>query len=597
MLLLQVSIVSSHVLKSAVLVLLFGLAAFGQLVPNRYTLLLEDPPVAARLARRAEMQSAAAIGFRQEVERRQAAIIGELRARRIHVTGSVSTLLNAVFVTASPDRVAELRGIPGVSAVRPMRRFKPLLNRAVQLMNAPAAWALLGGMEKAGQGVKIAILDSGIDQNHPAFQDPSLPMPAGFPKCTEGHPEDCAFTNNKVIVARSYVRDIAQAYVTDPRNPAAQSIPDDYSPRDREGHGTAVASAAAGYTNTGTVTFTGMAPKAYLGNYKLTGSPLVNDGPTDEVMIRVVEDAFRDGMDIASLSWGGPALSGALDTGAQCGAPTGAACDPVAMAYEAAARAGMAVIAAAGNEGEAAYFNGGQYPNFNSIASPATAPSVITVGATTNSHVMTPSVSVEGPNAPAGLKGMPAQVTDALPSPSYYGANSAPLVDVAQLGDDGRACAPLPAASLDGRFALIQAGGCGMKTKGGNAQAAGAVGAVIYVDGGVPRFPVVGLDFVGPVVVISNPDGAALKDYIAANPGPLVTIDAAGVETDLGGYVQTLGLSPAASNQLASYSSAGPAPDGSIKPDLAATGGFDASLAYSFGLYLAAQSYDPNGAL
>jgi uncharacterized protein (TIGR03437 family) len=102
--------------------------------------------------------------------------------------------------------------------------------------------------------------------------------------------------------------------------------------------------------------------------------------------------------------------------------------------------------------------------------------------------------------------------------------------------------------------------------------------------------------------MISNSAGVALKSYIDANPGQVVTIDAAGTETDLTTYIaqmllQGIPLAPAAANQLASYSSFGPTPDGAIKPDLLAVGGFDGSLAYSYGLYVAAQNYDQNGDL
>ena len=148
------------------------------------------------------------------------------------------------------------------------------LNRATQLVNAPAAWTALGGVQNAGAGIKIAIIDTGIDQTHPAFQDSSLAMPAGYPICSGS---DCAFTSNKVIVARSYVRLVAAG--SDPQNPAADSRPDDYSPRDRIGHGTAVASCAAGMPTLSPagLTLTGVAPKAYLGNYKVFGSPEVNE--------------------------------------------------------------------------------------------------------------------------------------------------------------------------------------------------------------------------------------------------------------------------------------------------------------------------------
>ena len=131
-------------------------------------------------------------------------------------------------------------------------------------------------------------------------------------------------------------------------------------------------------------------------------------------------------MDVVSLSFGGFALTAALDTGAVCGVAAGVACDPVATAYEAAAKAGMIVVVAAGNAGNEAFFNGGQYPYFDSISSPGTAPSVITVGASTNTHVMTPGVSVNAANAPVRLKGMVAEVTDANFVPSQVGANFEP---------------------------------------------------------------------------------------------------------------------------------------------------------------------------
>src|SRR5579864_1271105 len=288
--------------RSAVLLCVLAGGIFAQNAPNRYALILEDPPVSQRFATRDAIESTAAVTYRQQIEARQQRLRQELNARNIPITGSVSMLSNAIFVTAPPARVDELKGLPGVKGVVPLRRYHLNLNRATQLMNAPAAWNALGGMQNAGAGMKIAILDTGIDQTHPAFQDNSLPMPAGYPICNGS---DCAFTSNKVIVARSYVRELAAG--SDPNNPAADSRPDDYSPRDRTGHGTATASCAAAISNIGPagLSISGMAPKAYLGNYKIFGSPTVNDGAPDDVIIMALEDALKDHMDVASLSLGG----------------------------------------------------------------------------------------------------------------------------------------------------------------------------------------------------------------------------------------------------------------------------------------------------
>jgi minor extracellular serine protease Vpr len=599
---------AASLLYRCIPVILCALPAFAQFVPNRYILLLEDPPVASRFETRAQMQSAAGVQYRNQIEARQRAVLGELASRNIPVTGRVSTLLNAIFVIAPVSRISEMLAIPGVAAVRPMRRYHAALNRATQLMNAPAAWnsPAIGGQGNAGKGMKIAILDTGIDQTHPAFQDSSLSMPTGFPICTYGHPEDCAFTNSKVIVARSYVRQLAGFTSKDPKNlPDDTSVqpdpkvsqPDDYSPRDHVGHGTATASAAAANQNTGTVQFTGMAPKAYLGNYKIQGSPDVNDGASEGVMIKAIEDALNDGMDVASVSFGGQAFTGPLDTGAACGLPAGQPCDPMAVAYEAAVKAGMVVVVAAGNHGSDAVAAGGFYPYFNSMNSPSTAPSVISVGATTNSHALTPTVSVNSASAPSNVKSLAALPGDSFFFPSVLGASAAPLVDVTQLGNDGLACTALPAGSLNNAYALIERGTCNFSNKATNAMVAGAVGIVFYMADSSPTISPGGLGnigFQGPAVMISNADGVNLKNYIDANSNQSVTIDLAGMEMDLSSFDTAFQVTPPlAANQVASYSSFGPAPDGSLKPDIVATGGLDGSLAPAAGMYVAAQNYDP----
>src|ERR1035441_6158135 len=206
--------------------------SFGQYARNRYALILQDEPVASRFTTRARMHTAAADGYRRQLAQRQSAVRQELERRGVPIISSVSETLNAIFVSAPAERVAELAAIPGVLGVRPLRQMHLTLNKATQVMNAPAAWNLVGGQSKAGAGIKIGILDTGIDQNHPAFQDSSLAFPTGFPKCS-GSPDACSYTNPKVIVARSYVSQIVVGNESDPNNPAVDSTPDDYSPRDR----------------------------------------------------------------------------------------------------------------------------------------------------------------------------------------------------------------------------------------------------------------------------------------------------------------------------------------------------------------------------
>ena len=544
-------------------------AAFAQTAHNRYALILEDPPVSERFATRAASESIAGKSYRQQIEAKQQRLREALSSLNIPVTGSVTTLTNAIFVTAPKERVDELKSLPGVKGVVPLRRYHLNLNRANQLLNAPAAWNALGGMQNAGAGMKIAIIDTGIEQTHPAFQDGSLAMPAGFPVCNV---TDCAsFTNNKVIVARSYVRQLAAG--SDPNNPAADSRPDDYSPRDRSGHGTATASCAAAASTITVAGFaiSGIAPKAYLGNYKIFGSPAVNDSATDDVIIMALEDALSDHMDVASLSLGSPAFTGPLDTGAACGNATGVPCDLIPPVVESAAKAGMVVVIAAGNEGDTGFIT----PTLGTISSPGDSPSAIAVGATTNSHFMSEGVEVPGPGVPSNLQLMVGRFGNGN---SPIGAMASPLVDVTKLGDDGLACSALPAGSLNGAFALIERGTCNFSVKAINAQNAGATGVIFYM---ADQTPLVTFDQGSAsilAIIISNSNGVALKSFIDSNPGHTVYIDGAAFEQTTTAF-----------DLLTSFSSLGPTTgDNALKPDLVAVGQ---------DVYMAFESYDTLGDL
>ncbi|HUK17698.1 MAG TPA: S8 family serine peptidase [Bryobacteraceae bacterium] len=559
----------------------------SQFIPNHYTLILADPPVAERFTSRDALETAQADSYRRQIETAQAAVKSEVAARNFQVLGSVSEVLNAVFVAAPASRLADLQSIPGVARVVPARKMKINLNRATTLANAPAAWTAVGGQSKAGAGIKIGIIDTGIDQTHPALQDSSLSTPSGFPK------GDSNFTTNKVIVARSYVSMLSDTNPTD-------SYPDDFTARDRQGHGTFNAIVAAG-NSTGTpaaataggpITISGMAPKAWLGNYKVEGSPGVQEFASDQNLIAAVNDAVKDGMDVISCSIGGSTLSDA-------------ASDPLAAAFEAATKSAVVVVAA-GDGGADSYNNGYQYPGFNTIISPGNAPDAISVGATINSHVLQASVSVNASSAPSNLKGIAGAYGDSYFYPSTFGASQAPLVDITKLGNDGTACAALPANSLTGSYALILRGNCTFDTKALNTQNAGAIGFIYYMaDSSTPINPE-GINEYGPSVMISNSDGLNLKNYIDSNPGALVTVDLNGIEQELTAWSTLWGFSPAvAANQFASYSSMGPTPDGQLKPDMVATGGLDPELGSDpndpylpapNGMYSGSQNYDPNQA-
>lgn len=496
---------------------------------------------------------------RARVESAQQQLRGELSRRHIAVSGAAHTLLNAVFVRVPRTQATQLRSLPGVKHVVWLPPLKRHLNVAVNLLNVPQAWsALQGGMGNAGAGVKIAIIDSGIDDTHPAFQN-SLRPPDGYPL------GDTAYTNGKIIVARSYQPMFA--------------VPDDPTPRDRSGHGTALAMIAAGQTNTGPLaTITGVAPKAWIGNYKIFGTPGVNDNATYSALIQAMEDAIADGMDVAVLAFGSPALNEPLLTDTACaqsGVPSAYQydCDIPAQVVENAMASGLTVVVSAGNDAQASY----SPPALASIDSPGTAPSAITVGAVTNAHTMYASVELPGSNIPSNLRVMDARVGDGVKLPAPLTAS---LQDVTGADSSGLACSALPGGAFTGAIVLIARGTCDFSTKINNAQQAGAVGVVLYQDAAHPDdppFSTLGAENTGiPAMMIYNSAGVALHSYLASNSGVKAILDPA------------LHLENIISNVLTDTTSRGPSIDFSIKPDL---------LAVGQGIYTATERQDPSGDL
>lgn len=527
---------------------------------RRYAVVLEQPPVAAVVTSREAIIGAAGRAQRQRVVESQSAVRAEIARRGLHEHGLAETLVNAIFVSAEPEDVEALAAMPGVRYVREMRPIRMAMTRANDVVRSPGAWNQLGGQNNAGSGVRIAIIDSGIDQTHPAMQDSSLSMPAGFPKCSG---DECNYTNSKVIAARSFVDRLIYAYPDDTR-------PDDNSPRDHSGHGTAAASVAAGTSvNSPIGRMSGVAPKAYLGNYKVFGSPGVNDITFDDVIIAALEAALLDGMDVASLSLGGASLWGPDDRGGVCNKTNNAACDLQVEAVENAIRRGLTVVASAGNEGD----TGLEIPSLNTITSPGIAPNAITVGASVNSHVLYQSVRV--PNGPANISRLNGFFGN---GPKLTASLRAPLRDVSKLQNDGKACSSLGTGSLAGTIALIAQGDCTFSVKTINAQKAGAIAVVLYRPSTNNIFAAGGLENTGiPLVMIGKDSGAALQQYLTSNPDAPVILDPAITAIDM----------PA--GEVAIFSSQGPATGtNAIKPELIAVGA---------DLFMATQKYDPNGEL
>ena len=489
------------------LVGLFSLAiAAGQVLPGRYIVELTGDPAAI---------TAVKTGRRAAIRQEQGRLRARIEQADTKVSGSVDTVANALFVQMTPRRAAEVAGLAGIARVYPEKTYKLLLDHALGLQRVTDAWGQIGGMSNAGLGIKIGIIDTGIDSGHPAFQNSGLPAVDGFPRANKD--TDLKFTNSKIIVARSY------------DNTSLLGSPAD----DSKGHGTGVAMIAAGLTNAGPLaTITGVAPGAYLGNYKVFPDGL--SGAPTSAILKALDDAVSDGMDVINMSLGSQPAERPAD-------------DILVKAVEMAAATGIIVVIAAGNEG----------PDLHSIASPGTSPSAITVGNSLNERIFAATTVVDGALLPyASFPGS---------GPNQLSAATGQMVDVSTLDGtldkNGLACATLPAGSLRGRIAFILRGTCTFEIKLNNAQEAGAIAALIYTTAAQPDGFTMSVGAAKlPASLVSNADGLDIKLRLAQNNAVQGSLN-----FDKSPFLVN-------SARIDDSSSRGPSADDSIKPDLLAVG-------------------------
>jgi minor extracellular serine protease Vpr len=443
---------------------------------------------------------------------------------------SFGTLWNGVSVNVPLSQAGALSNVPGVTAVYPVRPFS--LEPAQQGTISPddlSSNAMIGADPQAGgvgtdqgQGVKVAVIDSGID-----YTNPDLGGCAHF-----------GDANCRVVGGFDFVGD---SYDDNPTDKAFQPVPQpdpDPAPCDPNtadaivsagrasvsdaGHGTHVAGIIGAKAATADGV-TGIAPRVSFLAYRVFGC--VGSSDNDNI-VAALERAYKDGAQVVNMSIGDDYQSWPEE--------------PTAQASDELVKKGVVVVAAEGNAGglNSALFSGGD---------PAVGNGVIAVGSVDNASAFFPEFSVDGVLHPEVQ-------ADAAPTAPTSG--SAPIVTV----PDTIGCDPEPAGSLTGKIALIKRGTCTFFQKAFNAQNAGAVAVVLYNNTvGFITPTVAGASPITiPVVLTGLSDGQAIA---AAAPTTLTwTTQSAFVPQSTGGLVS-------------SFSSWGPTAELGLKPDVAAPGG------------------------
>ncbi|MFG2919693.1 S8 family serine peptidase [Kitasatospora sp. NPDC048298] len=471
------------------------------------------------------------------------------------------TVLTGLAVSAPADRLPALRALPGVRAVHPIVAKRRDNAHSVPLTGAPQVWA---GDRAAGtgQGMRIGIVDSGIDYTHADFGGPGTEE--AFRSVERGKPAPPAlFPNAKVVGGRDLVGD---DYDPDPASPHHQPVPHPGdNPIDcvRNGHGTHVAGTAAGYGVTadgrpytgpygpgldpaGFRIGPGAAPGAQLYAIRVFGC----DGSTDRV---------TEALDLAADPNGDGDLSDRLDVvNLSLGSHFGSTDDTEALAVDRLAELGTVVVAAAGNDGDV-YGIGG---------SPGTAARAITVAASVHGHADVDGVTVLAPAARAGV--VPAHWSE-----RYRGWSTADVSgELALPVDQSDGCADFGEADrqrLKGKIALLTwrtreaDRACNSGPRADHAADAGAIGALYAADSD-HLAEISGNDRI-PAALLARADGERLRQAAAAGP----------VRVRLAAPGNTLHASvaqdqPERVDTLTDFTSRGIGVPGVVKPDLAAPG-------------------------
>lgn len=431
-----------------------------------------------------------------------------------------TTALNGFAVELTEDQVSALETNSEVETVE-ANSVLPMAGRVTS--NGARASQVARPRGRAGSGVVIGFVDSGLAPDSPLFADvPGLgartPTYAG--ECTTGADWTADSCNRKVVGAGWWVAGFGEDRIR-----SSESL----SPLDAVGHGTQVASVAAGNSDVSVRmngrtmgNFGGVAPRARVAPYKAcwAAPDPADDGCATADLVSAIDRATADGVDVLNVAVAGPT---SIDT--------------VERALLGAAEADIVVIGAAGNAGRTA------------LAGHAS-PWVTTVGATRGSILRGQVSVVRGP-----------RLTGASRSRRALGPVRLVLgADVAAAGArrrDARQCRPgsLDALKVADRAVLCVRGGIGRVDKSEAVALADGVAMVLVNDrpGGVID------DFHSvPTVQLTERDGGRLTRWARTHRRTVVRLS---------------GVAPQpAAARAAGWSAPGDSRSTLLKPDVVALG-------------------------
>ncbi len=410
------------------------------------------------------------------------------------------TLWNGLSIAVDPGDLGKLRRMANLNALYPVIQLtlppedpvtEPELITALAMTGADVAHNQLG---LTGAGVKVGIIDTGQDYDHPDLGGDGV-----------------ARTNSSVFPTARAVS--GYDFVGDAWTPGAVPQPDPY-PDDCNGHGTHVSGIVGA---NGTVV--GVAPGVTFGVYKVFGC---GNSTSSDIMLQAMEMASGDGVQVVNMSIGADRQWPSY---------------PTAAAATRLVNQGVSVVCSAGNSGAIGLY---------ASAAPAVGSKVISVASFDNNFLNQSAFTVSPDDHPIGYN--MAGSSPLIPLSGTY-----PLVRTGTTSSAADGCSPFAPGSLSGKVALIRRGSCSFYIKAFDAQQAGAVGVVLYNNvsadlnpsvappGGFPPITI-------PVVGISLANGVLLDGRIQAGPTTITwTGGSVSIPNVTGGFISSFsswGVSP-----------------------------------------------------
>jgi len=343
--------------------------------------------------------------IRQQLQAQQDALAPGLASAGAKIVGQMQDAYNGIHVTVSQKNLTQLASLPGVTALHSVQTFTPMNVNGVPFVGAPQAWQSFG---VTGAGVKVGIIDTGIDYTHADFGGPGTVAAWNAAKATSTAPANPALFGPAAPKVKGGFDFAGDAYNAN----VAGSVPvQDPNPLDCNSHGTHTAGTLAGFGvlssgatysgpyNSSTISGNtwnvgpGVAPGADLYSYRVFGC-----AGSSNVVDLAINRAVADGVNVISMS---------------LGSDFGGTDDPTSVAAQNAFDDGIAVVASAGNAG----------PNAYMVGSPSTSNGVLSVAAIDGSVPTYPGANLTLTASGGGSAGVVSSIVAngaSLPSGSFH---------------------------------------------------------------------------------------------------------------------------------------------------------------------------------